>query len=211
MGKKSHFTQKQKLDILESAKDVGIKEAADLAGVHYSTVYQWQRKLKVLGKEAFLAYQRKSRGRGIKKITKTQENGVLETWERYPGFGPSQIRNQLRRQGITVSTRTAQRVMEANGYRSIRKKRDNEERQRFEASRPLELVQVDILEFFIHKLKVYLLLLLDDFSRFILGFRLSTETSIDLVIGVFQEAIDRYGKMEEVLTEVSGISRVNFS
>ena len=39
------------------------------------------------------------------------------------------------------------------------------------------------------------------FSRFILGFRLSTETSIDLVIGLFQEAIDRYGKMEEVLSD----------
>jgi Integrase core domain. len=60
---------------------------------------------------------------------------------------------------------------------------------------------LDILEFFIHKQKVYLLLLLDDFSRFIPGFRLSTETSIDMVIGVFQEAIDRYGKMEEVLRD----------
>ena len=201
MEKKRHFTQKQKLDILESAKDVGIKESADLVGVHYSTVYQWQRKLKVLGEEVFLAYRRKSCGRGIKKVTKEQENGVLETWERYPGFGPSQARNQLRRQGITVSTRTVHRIMEANGYRGIRKKRDKEESQRFEASRPLELVQIDILEFFIHKLKVYLLLLLDDFSRFILGFRLSTETSIDMVIGVFQEAIDRYGKMEEVLSD----------
>ncbi len=201
MERKSQFSQKQKLDILVSAKDVGIKESANLVGVHYSTVYQWQRKLNVLGEEAFLAYQPKSRGRGIKKITKTQENGVLETWERYPGFGPSQVRNQLRRQGITISTKTVQKIMEANGYSGIRKKRNKEESQRFEASRPLELVQIDILEFFIHKLKVYLLLLLDDFSRFILGFRLSTETSIDMVIGVFQEAIDRYGKMEEVLSD----------
>jgi hypothetical protein len=170
MEKKSHFTQKQKLDILESAKDVGIKKSADLAGVHYSTVYQWLRRLEVLGEEAFLAYQRKSSGRGIKKVTKEQENGVLETWERYPGFGPSQVRNQLRRQGITVSTRTAQKIMEANGYRGIRKKRNKEESRRFEASRPLELVQIDILEFFIHKLKVYLLLLLDDFPVLFLDF-----------------------------------------
>ena len=170
MEKKSHFTQKQKLDILESAKDVGIKKSADLAGVHYTTVYQWQRKLKVLGEDAFLAYQNKSRGRGIKKITEAQEKAVLDAWKRYPGFGPSQVRNQLRRQGITISTRTVQGIMEANGYQGIRKKRDKEEGQRFEAARPLELVQIDILEFFIHKLKVYLLLLLDDFSRFILGF-----------------------------------------
>ena len=201
MEKKSHFTQKQKLGILKSGKEIGIKEAADLAGIHYSTVYQWQRKLNVLGEDAFLAYRPKSRGRGIKKVTEEQEKAVRKTWERYPGFGPSQVRNQLRRQGITISTKTVQKVMEANGYRGIRKKRNKEESQRFEASRPLELVQIDILEFFIHKLKVYLLLLLDDFSRFILGFRLSTETSVDMVIGVFQEAIDRYGKMEEVLSD----------
>jgi len=201
MGKKRHFTQKQKLGILESAKEIGINEAGDLVGIHYTTVYQWQRKLEVLGEEAFLAYRPKSRGRGIKKVTEEQEKAVLDTWERYPGFGPSQVRNQLRRQGITISTKTVQKIMEANGYQGIRKKRDKEESQRFEASRPLELVQIDILEFFIHKLKVYLLLLLDDFSRFILGFRLSTQTSIDLVIGLFQEAVDRYGKMDEVLSD----------
>lgn len=201
MGKKDHFTQKQKLDILKSVKEIGIKKAADLSGVHYTTVYQWQRKLEVLGQEAFLAYQNKSRGRGIKRITKAQEKAVLDTWRHYPGFGPSQLRNQLRRQGITISTRTVQGIMEANGYRGIRKKRDKKENQCFEANRPLELVQMDILEFFIHKLKVYLLLLLDDFSRFIVGFRLSTETSVDLVIGVVQEAMDRYGKMEEILTD----------
>ncbi len=109
MEKKKHFTQKQKLDILESAKEIVIKKAGNLAGIHYTTVYQWQRKLEVLGEEAFLAYLPKSRGRGIKKVTEEQEKGVLETWERYPGFGPSQVRNQLRRQGITISTRTVQR------------------------------------------------------------------------------------------------------
>ncbi len=51
MGKKRHFTQKQQLDILESAKDVGIKKTVGLGAVHYLTVYQWQRRLKVLGKK----------------------------------------------------------------------------------------------------------------------------------------------------------------
>ena len=201
MEKKRHYTQKQKFDILESRKEIGIKEAADLGGVHYTTIYEWQRKLDVLGEEAFLAYKKKSVGRGIKKVTEEQEKAIRETWDRYPGFGPSQVRNQLRRQGVTISTKTVQKIMEANGYRGIRKKRDKEASQRFEANRPLELVQIDVLEFFIHKLKVYLLLIIDDFSRFILGFRLSTKTSVDMVIGLFQEAIDRYGKMEEVLSD----------
>jgi len=196
------FDQEKKLKILESASKVGLKEAADLAGIHYTTVYQWQRKLEALGGESFLAYKPSYPGRGIKKISAKKEEAILSTWKRDPGFGPGQVRNQLRRQGITVSIKTVRQIMEANGYTNPRKKADKEKaKERFEARRPLELVQMDILEFFINKLKVYLLILLDDFSRFILGFRLLTQTSIDEVIGLVQQAIDRYGKMEEMLTD----------
>jgi len=195
------FDQKQKLAIIESAKKVGIKEAARMAGIHYTSVYQWRRRFKAMEKEAFLNYKPASPGRGVKKITAEQEKAVLSTWHSHSSFGPGQVRNQLRRQGITVSTKTARRIMEANGYEVPRKKQKREKAQRFEARRPLELAQMDILEFFINKLKVYVILLLDDFSRFILGWRLLEETSIDAVIALVQEAIDRYGKMEEILTD----------
>ena len=88
-----------------------------------------------------------------------------------------------------------------NGYTGRQKKSEKKGCHRFEASRPLELVQIDILEFFINKLKVYLLLLQDDYSRFIVGWRLASETSIDFVIRVVQESINRYGKMEEILSD----------
>ena len=71
MGKR-HFTQEQKLAILESAKEVKIRKAAELAGVHYTTLYGWQRELEAIGNKAFLAYEPKSRGRGIKKINMGQ-------------------------------------------------------------------------------------------------------------------------------------------
>jgi len=201
MGTK-RFDQKQKLAVLKSASRVGIKEAAQLSGVHYTSVYEWQHRLKALGEEGFLAYKPSTPGRGIKEISAKKEEGVLSTWKRHPGFGPGQVRNQLRRQGMTVSIKTVRQIMEANGYKSPRKKsKEKGEDNRFEARRPLELVQMDILEFFINKLKVYLLILLDDFSRFILGFRLLSQTSIDEVIGLVQEGIDRYGKMEELLTD----------
>ena len=201
MGKK-HFNQKQKLEILKSAKKLGPKEAADLAQIHYTSVYQWQKMLDALGEEGFLAYKPATPGRGIKKISAEKEEAVLSTWKRFPGFGPGQVRNQLRRQKITVSIKTVRKIMEANGYEVPRKKTGKKEADnRFEARRPLELVQMDILEFFVNKLKVYLLILLDDFSRFIVGHRLVTQTSIDEVIGLVQQAIDRYGKMEEMLTD----------
>lgn len=201
MNQWKHFNQEQKLVILRSAKEVGVKKAAELAGVHYTTVYEWRKKFRALGEENFLTSVTNSRGRGVKEISRKQEKAILKTWKLHPGFGPSQIRNQLRRQGVTISSRTVRKIMEANGYKVKRKKGKKKESRRFEASRPLALVQMDILEFYINKLKVYLLLLQDDYSRFIVGWGLADKTSIDLVIRIVQESINRFGKMEEILSD----------
>jgi putative transposase len=199
--KKTYLDQKQKLAVLESADKIGVREAAKVAGVHYTTVYEWKRQLEAIGAENFVNYRPDYSGRGEKEISPEQEKAILDEWKRNPGYGPGQIRNQLRRQAITISIRTIRKIMTANGYQAPGKKRDKDAIKRFEAGRPLELAQMDVLEFYINKQKVYLILLLDDFSRFILGFRLLTETSSDAVRDVVFEAINRYGKIEELLTD----------
>jgi len=198
---KKQFDQKQKLAILKSVEEIGIKDAAKVADVHYTTVYDWKRQLDAVGEEAFLAYKPKNLGRGIKQISGEQEASIIDTWKANSDYGPGQVRSQLRRQGKTISIRTIRKVMEANGYKHSRKKGKNRDVQRFEAERPLELAQMDILELFINKLKLYLILLIDDFSRFILGFRLLEKTSIDEVIALVSASISRFGKMEELLTD----------
>lgn len=75
MGKK-RFSQKQKLSVLKSASKLGIKEAARLAEVHYTTVYEWKHQLEALGEEGFLAYKASYPGRGVKEISATQEKGL---------------------------------------------------------------------------------------------------------------------------------------
>lgn len=200
MGKK-HFDQKQKLTVLKSAEKIGVPEAAKLAGIHYTTLYEWRRQYESLGEQAFLAYSPSYPGRGIKEIAPEKEKNIIDTWQKNPEFGPGQVRNQLRRQGITISIRTVRSIMETNGYKPAGKRNEQKECSRFEARRPLELAQMDILEFYINKAKVYLILLLDDFSRFILGWKLLEQTSVDDVIGLVSDAIDRYGKMEEMLTD----------
>ncbi len=197
----NQFDQQQKLTILKKAKEIGIKEAAKVAEVHYTSVYEWRRLLDTLGEEAFLEHVPNRPGRGEKEITPEQEAVILDVWQSNPEYGPEQVRSQLRRQGKTISIRTIRKVMQANGYQAKQTKEEKAKPQRFEAGRPLELAQMDILELYINKLKVYLILLIDDFSRFILGFRLLEQTSIDEVISLVREAVDQYGKMEEVLTD----------
>jgi transposase InsO family protein len=198
---KKQFSQKQKLAVLKKANDVGVREASKLAGVHYTTVYDWKKQLEALGEKEFLKYKPSKPGRGIKEIDPRKEKAVLRIFEDNPGYGPGQVKNQLRRQGITMSIESIRKIMSANGYTPKPRRKNQKECNRFEAQRPLELAQMDILEFFINKLKIYLILLLDDFSRFILGWRLLEKTSIDDVISLVQQSIDRYGKMQEILTD----------
>jgi putative transposase len=199
--KSKQFTQEQKLAILESGEKIGIKAAAEYAGTHFTTVYQWRRDLKRLGRKEFLEYNPSRPGRGKKTITPEQEKSVPEMWKTNSGYGPGQVRSALRRQGTTVSIRSIRTIMEANGYSPRKKKKEKTECLRFEASRPLELCQMDILEFHINKLRVYLILLMDDRSRFILGWKLLEKTSSDEVTDLVAKAVNRYGKPEEILTD----------
>ena len=45
MKQQQRFTQKQKLAGLAKARDIGIRQAAELIGVHYTTVGEWRQRL----------------------------------------------------------------------------------------------------------------------------------------------------------------------
>ena len=44
---------------------MGIKDAAQTAGVHYTSVYDWRNQLEAFGEEGFLSYKPSIPGRGI--------------------------------------------------------------------------------------------------------------------------------------------------
>ena len=53
---KKQFSQEQKLKILESAGKLGARPAADIAGIHCTTVYEWRNQLKARGKTVVLCF-----------------------------------------------------------------------------------------------------------------------------------------------------------
>jgi putative transposase len=126
---------------------------------------------------------------------------VLKTWRSRPGIGPAQIRNQLYRAGIKISVATTRKIMEENGYTPPKSTIKEVELSRYEAVRPLELVHMDFKHFYINKHKVYLLLLQDDFSRFLCGHGITDSENMKAVIDAFEECVNRYGKMQTVMTD----------
>ena len=196
-GKRVSSSKKQ--EILTYADQHTIRDTAKQFDVSEVSIYNWRKQVSTHGLSG-LDDGRKNNP-GAKVIPDWKRKKVLAVKESDPGFGPSQIRNQLRRSGITISIESIRNILQDAGYELQRRHVPPKDYVRFEASRPLELVQIDINEFYIHKQKVYLVLLLDDYSRFLLNFSLLEQCNMEQIEKMVQQAIQRYGKMERLLSD----------
>jgi len=192
--KGKRFSPGMRKKIVDKAKSDSVKQAAEEFGVAGNTIYTW-----MSNPDRFLAGE--SPIDDIQPNQEGRQQMILDTWKEHPGFGPSQIRNLLRRQkGLKASIATVKTVMEDNGYVSPKMKR-RERVARYEAERPRELYHFDFFHFYVHKQKQCLLFIQDDFSRFIVGFWLVEAEKADPVIECFERAVVRYGKPEGVMSD----------
>ena len=197
LGKRYTATEKQ--EILDTAQQKGVKAASKQYKVSTVTIYHWRKLYKEQGTTGL--EDGRSHNPGAKPIADWKRSKVLAVKESEPGFGPSQIRNQLRRDKTTISVESVRNILQDAGYELDRRHSPKKEYIRFEASRPLELTQIDICEFYIHKQKVYLVLLLDDYSRFLVNFALLEQCNMEQIEKMVSDAINRYGKMERLLSD----------
>lgn len=127
-GKRYSSAVKKKT--LAYAQEHGVKSAADKHGVTESSIYEWIRAAKRRGNETTNPKQEEQNPR------EDRDRRVLAMWRRQPGYGPSQIRNMLKRGGFRVSVGTVRHVLEENGYLPPKLKR-KEHVGRYEAGWPL--------------------------------------------------------------------------
>jgi len=131
----------------------------------------------------------------------------VRTKRRFPDFGLKKVRDFLKRfQGQHVSTGSVRKVLKAEGLHELpappRRKR-REIVRRFERSKPGELWQTDITSYVLtrSRVRVYLTVFLDDFSRYVVSWALATHQKSQLVCEALMEGIERFGKPEEVLSD----------
>jgi transposase InsO family protein len=190
------YSRAQKDEILNYSLENSIAEASAKFNVSETTIYEWNRTDKRRGLDA-ATKQTVSHSDDPKTI---RDNKILAMWRQHPGYGPSQIRNMLKRSGFRVSVGTVRHVMEENGYLPPKMKR-KEPAGRYEAARPKELYHLDFYHFFVHKQKTCVLFIEDDFSRFIAGWTITPSESAEPVIECFEQSVQRYGRPEGAMSD----------
>jgi transposase InsO family protein len=133
--------------------------------------------------------------------------GILEWKKKHPSMGPAQLRAQLKRfNGWRLSIKAIARVLRGHGYAVVHRKVRplGPEPIRFEAPRRNALWQADFCEVRVGDERLHILIILDDFSRFIVGHVLTDSPSSAAATATFRAAVARHGKPEAVRTDRGG-------
>jgi len=189
------YTPSEKAHALEVVARIGIAAASRELRISRYSLRDWRRRAK---KAAAGEEPAPTSGPDPADISAKRDAEILREWHEHPGLGPSQIRNQLRRMGIKVSTHTVRRVMEDAGYRP-RKVERHVHGGTYEATRPNHMWHLDFLCRHINRATTFTLILIDDYSRFVVGHGVDDAERADMVLRTFEEATQRHGRPEMVM------------
>lgn len=142
----------------------------------------------------------------IAGLAQEELDAILELKKNHFTMGPAQIRAQLKRfRGWRISVKAIARALKANGYQVEHKSaRNDQELTRFEAPFPNFMWMMDALSFRVHEQRLYLNLVIDDFSRFVVGHRVTDELTADEAVATVEDAIKKHGKPGRLLTDRGG-------
>ncbi|MGI8478951.1 MAG: DDE-type integrase/transposase/recombinase [Gaiellaceae bacterium] len=134
-----------------------------------------------------------------------ETKAILDYKKKHPSMGPAQIRAQLKRfLGWRVSVKAIARVLRQAGFAAVHRKGrpvGSERPGRFEAPHRNALWQLDFTELRVGPERRWLLVIEDDFSRFVVGHVLADGPTSEVVVTAIREAIRLHGKPERVYTD----------
>ena len=202
-AKGKRYSPAERQEILDYADAHSVRAAAERFAATETSIYEWRRAIKRRSQSAADPEnegQSQASGQTAEDPKEARDRRVLAMWRQHPGYGPSQVRNMLKRDGFSISVGTVRDVMERNGYLPPTLKR-KEHVGRYEAARPRELYHLDFYHCYVHKQKQCVLFVEDDFSRFIAGWAVVPAEAADPVIRCVEQAIQRYGRPEGVMSD----------
>jgi transposase InsO family protein len=209
-GGRGNFDAEERRAALEAWAKSGMTALAfaKLWGVSPESLRGWRARYELGGPKALEPKKLgRPRGDGLSQLPEPLQAEIVRTKRRFPDFGLKKVRDFLARfQGKRVSTGSVRRVLRSEGLHvppGILRKKKRALVRRFERSKPGELWQTDITSFVLTRssVRVYLVVFLDDFSRYVVAWQLATQQKSALVCEALMEGIERFGKPEEVLSD----------
>ena len=197
----------QRLMILDMAKKSGLplREFAELVGLTYQTIYMWKKRFDELGPDGLMEQPRKHK-EPESRLPEVVKRAILMIKTAHPEYGSERISDMLGRgDACSASPGSVLRVIREAGIEvaSPSVPAHGVEPKRFERARPNQLWQTDIFTFMLKRenRRVYMVIFLDDHSRYIVGYGIHAAMGGLLVIETLRAAIAAYGAPEEVLTD----------
>jgi len=178
------------------------KEVASLADVGVSTVHNWTRTYREQG---LAGLAKKTTSARTRRICSELEERIKAYRQEHPEHGVRRVRDELRRnEGLSVSAETVRRVVnEADlGQPPPKARRRPVQVRRFERAVPNAMWQIDIFTFELKRMyRVYLVGIIDDHSRYIVGHGLFRQQKADAVMEVVKGAIGEWGAPRQILSD----------
>lgn len=193
-------------------RDQSVGEVAASLGVERSALYRWLRRV---GWDLANLERLRHAGCGRHRtsdraaLSEGVQEEIRSLLDEYPNWGPLKIKHYFWRHcQVVISQRRIYEFLKAEGVIEARRRRAKEVEdggrgeRRFEAPEPLSLVQIDCLRLELTGGQVvWLVTLLDDYSRFIVHSRFVAVKTMEAVMAVFSEGVKAWGVMERVLTD----------
>lgn len=208
-GKESRFGKRYGFEIKLRCVKLRLEEGLPVsllskeAGVSKDVIYRWSKAYQERG-EAGLRNQGVPAGSRRKLPVPVREK-IVEIKKREPFFGVQRISHLLKRVFfLSASPETVRRTLQEECLivPSRKKHSANITRPRFfERSTPNQLWQGDIFTFRLGGRYAYLVGMVDDYSRYMVGLELYRSQTADQVIEVYRRAVGEYGVPKEVLTD----------
>lgn len=212
--RKKHFTFQEKKHVLEEylgsekTKYRSLKVFSQICNINYGTLRNWGMRIdwNIKRIDELKPKRRRSDQVGSKSgIAQVQQDKILEIKSTYPNWGPLKIKQYLwRHEQILLPQSSIYRLLKDKGLVRLRESQVEKEKhnRQFEYPTPLSCVQMDLMEVTLsNAVTIYLVSLLDDFSRFMLASRFIAIKTMKEVMAVFKETIRTYGVMDTLLTD----------
>jgi transposase InsO family protein len=208
-GKESRYGKRYGFEIKLRCVKLHLEEGLPLSllakevGASTDGIRRWVKAYQERGEAGLRNKVRSSKSR--RKLAGPVREKIIEIKKREPFFGVQRISHLLKRVFfLSASPETVRRTLQEECLIVPSRKRhpSNISQPRFfERSTPNQMWQGDIFTFRLGGRYAYLVGMIDDYSRYMVGLELYRSQTADQVIEVYRRAVGEYGVPKEVLTD----------